>query len=83
MKEYAPKEVQRHLPKAYLIHVRILWSWFKRPTQYQQFMKSRVANALTVWLGPLEITIRRPWYLRSAAQLHPESFIKAGKEDLL
>lgn len=61
------------------------WFWFRwvwgavttRPRGLARgdlFMKSRGANYLTVWVGPLCITMRRPWLRGPAMSLHPELF---------
>ena len=81
--KYAPKEVERHLPKTSLISIHWRWWWFKRFDQYRLFSTVRIANVRTIWLGPLQINIRRRYLFGPAAQLHPEAFIRADREDLL
>lgn len=79
--KYAPKEVQRYLPKASLFTIHWRWWWFKGG--YGFFRKMRIANALCIWVGPIDMVIRRPCLIGPARQLHPEAFIRAGREDLL
>lgn len=81
--KYAPKEVERHLPKASLISIHWRWWWFRRIKVYGFFQAMRIANALTLWLGPIEITVRQRYLIGPARQLHPDAFVRAGREDLL
>lgn len=82
--KYAPREVERYLPKSNLISIHWRWWWFKRiGSGYRFFSTMRIANALCIWLGPLDITIRQRYLFGPARQLHPEAFAMAGREDLL
>ncbi len=60
------------LPKAKLFWLR------RRPYGALPFLKSRCANAMFVWIGPLEIGWRMPWLERSARALHPQLFAVAA-----
>ena len=62
------KAQREALPKAKLFWLR----W--RPYGALTFLKSRCANAMFVWVGPLEIGWRMPWLEHSARALHPELF---------
>lgn len=79
--KYAPKEVQRHLPKAKLFTIHWRWWWFKGG--YGFLSQMRIANALCISVGPIDMVIRRPYLIGPARQLHPEAFIRAWREDLL
>lgn len=81
--ECVPKEVEKHLPKIRLINFKWRWWWFKNVNLYRMLYKERIANAVSIWIGPLEIIIRRRYLIRVARSLFPEAFIKAGREDLL
>ena len=81
--KYAPKEVERHLPKASLISIHWRWWRFKRINRDHLFSTMRIANALTLWLGPIEVTVRQRYLIGPARQLHPEAFVKAGRRELL
>jgi hypothetical protein len=55
------------LPKAKLF-------WTRWNPSVRKFSKFRNANAMFVWVGPLEIGWRMPWIEPVARQLHPEMF---------
>ena len=79
--KYAPKEVQKYLPKERLVSASFNPKWLGRG--YSLFTSMRIANAICLWSGPFEILLRRPWLLGPAIQMHRDAFIKAGREDLL
>ena len=62
------KAQREALPKSKLFWLR----W--HPCSALPFLKSRCANAMFVWVGPVEIGWRMPWLERSARALHPELF---------
>lgn len=57
----------KRLPRAQLFRV----SWWRSPGMVAKF---RLANAMQVHLGRLEVSWRMPWLRRSAEALHPELF---------
>lgn len=63
------------LPKAQLFYIR-----WRRTTTISRghprimWAKFRLANAMFVWLGPLEIGWRMPWLYRPARQIYPHLF---------
>ncbi len=61
------KAQREALPKAKLFWVR--WGSPRRT-----LLKSRCANAMFVWVGPLEMGWRMPWLEHSARALHPQLF---------
>ena len=61
------REQKAKLPKAKLLIVR----WWKMPGIFAKF---RLANAMQVHIGRLELGWRMPWLPRSARALHPELF---------
>ena len=61
----------KDLPKACLLTVTFLP--FRYPVG-RNFMRSRGANFLALWVWRFEIVIRRPWMAGPARQLHPELF---------
>lgn len=81
--KYAPKEVERHLPKSSLISIHWRWWWFKRANRNRLFSTMRIANALCIQFGPLDIAVRQRFLYGPARQLHPEEFVMAGMADLL
>ena len=66
-----PAEIRKRLPKS-----KMFWMKLRRTVLYRpiRFAKFRNANAMFIWLGPLEIGWRMPWLDRSARQLHPHLF---------
>lgn len=65
------------LPKAPLLWFR--WHWSRKAKPRVWWAKFRNANAMFIWLGPLELGWRMPWLESAARQLHPEAF--TGAED--
>ena len=63
-----PAEIRNRLPKSKLVWVR---PWRSDPIRFAKF---RNANAMFIWIGPLEIGWRMPWLDRSARQLYPHLF---------
>lgn len=61
------REQKSKLPKAQLIR----FSWWRRRGIFAKF---RLANAMQVHIGRLEISWRMPWLEHSARALHPELF---------
>lgn len=61
------REQKSKLPKAKLVQIR--W-WSHRGI----FAKFRLANAMQIHIGRLEIAWRMPWLEHSARALHPELF---------
>lgn len=66
-------EVQiKPLPKAPWLRVRWVRNGWTRPL----VMGVRIANAYSVFVGPVQITWRRPWLYHVARVLHPECFAR-------
>lgn len=61
------KAQRERLPKARMINVR----WWRQRGIVAKF---RLANAMQVHIGRLEISWRMPWLEHSARALHPEIF---------
>jgi hypothetical protein len=76
------REQWQALPKAKLF-------WLRRRSTFTlslgrrsiRWAKFRNANAMFVWLGPLEIGWRMPWLNRSARQLYPHLFRTGAHHD--
>jgi len=69
------------LPKSKLFWIKtrpfaLLWKDY-RPIRFAKF---RNANAMFIWLGPLEIGWRMPWLEQSARQLYPHLFAKEATD---
>ena len=58
------------LPKAPWLRVQWVRNGWGRPL----IVGARVANAYSVFIGPLNVMWRRPWLDHSARVLHPECF---------
>lgn len=61
----------KDLPRSCLLKIAFL------PLRYpvgKNFMRSRGANFLALWVWRFEIVIRRPWMAGPARQLHPKLF---------
>jgi hypothetical protein len=64
------KAQREALPKAALFWVR----WMGRTGIRRLFLRSRCANAMVVFAGPVQVGWRMPWLPDAARALHPEVF---------
>ena len=80
MPDILTRKQRRALPKARLVWVRRRYSKV-RSLGRRKFVKFRIANAMFVWVGPLEIGWRMPWLPRSAMALHPQLFTEETVRD--
>lgn len=70
-----PSAVRAVLPKSKLVWIRRRYTpTLALGSRRIWRAKFRNANAMFVWLGPLEIGWRMPWLERSARALHPHLF---------
>jgi len=73
---------RRALPKSKLFWVR--WRFTRTISLGARsiwWAKFRKANAMFVWLGPLEIGWRMPWLPSSARALYPQLFLERQSHD--
>ena len=67
------KAQREALPKT-----KLFWLRWRRSCALP-FSKFRWANAMFVWIGPLEIGWRMPWLTPSALALYPQLFADAAQ----
>ena len=87
MKKYVNRNQEKNLPKANLISIRIskfwfrqFWKWIKKDVnEYRYiapypkfFIRTRGANFTSIYLGPINITLRSKWLYFSAFALHKD-----------
>ena len=69
-----PQNTARALPKSNLFWIKLRRERIRNPSYTVRFAKFRIANAMFVWIGPVEIGWRMPWLEGPARQLYPHLF---------